>query len=123
MIMSSLHRRDPRGDWTLDIHQAGYQPLSLSYQTPWLYSPPRYTLSLSLTPAQATALAGLQNRGCPSFRHLYNSYGFHAENIELTEAEVNQIAHGGAHPLDVLFPVWPEHGYRLVAVLTDLGKA
>jgi hypothetical protein len=89
------------------------------------YGPPAYLLSLLLTGWQAEALmAQDQYRGYPNFRHAMHSVSYdrgtvYAEGIEVTEAEASQIA-SGTHPLDVLFPVWPEYGYRLVAKLADL---
>jgi hypothetical protein len=80
-----------------------------------------WKLSIDLTLAQVEQLlhqvrAG--RRGDPVFSYPAKGVS-RVTDLQVTEAEADEIR-AGTHPLDVLFPVWPELGYRLVAV-TDMG--
>lgn len=102
------------GDWTLECHY-DYSPYGLP-------GPPQYLLSIRLTTAQTQQLLNEGAvRGCPSFRLCIGDGDnrLYAKGIELTQAEALAIS-GGASPLDVLFPVWADCGYRLVAVTDPL---
>jgi hypothetical protein len=106
-----MHGRNP--DWTLEARHDGYPYTYGAFATAV-----RYRLTITLTYDQAEQLLGASDRGCPSFRHLLGSLNgtiLQVSGIELTEAEALAIARGTS-PLDVLFPIWPECGYRLVAV-------
>jgi hypothetical protein len=111
--MARMHRRDPRGDWSLEFRREhepfGYIPPGSAWN-----SPGQYLLSMAVTQAEAQQL--LDRRGSFSFQL---EYSFarpcpYARDIEVTPAEASQIV-AGTHPRDVLFPVYPR-GYRLYAV-------
>lgn len=124
MTMGRVHRRDPRGDWSLELDLPDHFVSVVSSSAVWLPAGrPRYSLSLRLTREQAVALldeSNGTNRGCPHFQH-GTGMMMQVSGIELTPDEVDLVAHG-THPLDVLFPVWPEYGYRLVAVPVRLSE-
>jgi hypothetical protein len=124
--MSRIHNN--RNGWTLDV---GYEDLPGVMGTD-IYGnslaayagPPRFLLSVRVTREQYSALYTSEaflagERGSPSVSYGSGYYGgydmMRVENIRVTPGEANEIAHG-TPPLDVLFPVWPEYGYRLVAV-------
>jgi hypothetical protein len=125
--MSRIHNRN---GWTLDV---GYEDLpgvlgtglDIYGNSLQAYAgPPRCLLSVRITREQYSALYTSEafmagERGSPSVSYGFGYYGGYdmmwVENIRVTPGEANEIARG-THPMDVLFPVWPELGYRLVAV-------
>lgn len=105
---------DPGPTWNTVGYSVGGNPI-------WTPSrSPRWKLSIVLTTGQAEQLmrqvsAGRRVVGTFTTEAYACDVIFAARGIELTGAEADEIR-AGAHPLDVLFPVWPELGYRLVAV-------
>lgn len=86
----------------------------------------RYLLDIDLTTAQAELLTSQHVQGggpyrgdpvlaWPSAWQSGCSADVRVTGIQLTADEAFLVGQG-THPLDVLFPVWPEYGYRLVAV-------
>lgn len=102
MIMSRMY--SAAGDWSLECHFDGRT------------GRPQFLLSLSLTTRQVQQLtdSGI-NRGLVFESGLRCVGWVYVKNIELTQAEAEQVAHG-TDPRDVLFPARPACGYRLVAV-------
>jgi hypothetical protein len=121
--MSHLHRRDPRGDWTLDVEYTDrWAGLNVSM---YAMMPPRYHLSMAVTENEALQLMNQGSRGVVSFTPSYSFANggdmlLYARGIEVTPQEVQLIA-GGAHPRDVLFGAVWDCGYQLYVVPDALG--
>ena len=109
--MSRLHGRAGRTDWVLEMDRE-YPSYNYAFA-----SPVRYRLSLRLTSEQANALVSQAGRLGDVHVAMYpGSDLLFVSGIELTAEEADQLAHRQRSPLDILFPVWPELGYKLVAV-------
>ena len=123
--MSRVHRRDPRGDWTLDaVHPAALGSWNAGGRFfTQAFGPPLFLLSMEVTRNEAQRLVESGSRG-PSvaFQSLY-SYSYYASGgdrmrasgIEVTQNEAERMMRG-EHPRDVLFGPPPACGYRLYAV-------
>jgi hypothetical protein len=114
--VNRLHGRAGSTDWVLESR---YDSYSYAYASHWA-APSlamRYLLSVALTHEQANGLMSRQAErlsGAHVTTHHYDNLVL-VKGIELTAAEAGQLR-SGTSPLDILFPVWPELGYRLVAV-------
>lgn len=117
--MSRLHRRDPRGDWSLEIEWAGFGGSRGMFYA----RTSRYLLSMAVTRDEAQQLMQSGSRGLVEFIQSYSYSGdvLHARGIEVTEQEVQQVMNG-THPRDVLFDPDPACGYRLRAVPVDFSQ-
>jgi len=123
MSHSRIHGRE----WSIDVFVEHPDVYSFGTLTaPSLYYPakPRFELSLPLSAADAQRLidslnAGERSNMWSSLSFSTSSWNYHpirVSGISITEEEANAIAREHRDPLDVLFPVWPGKGYRLVAV-------
>lgn len=117
--MSRIH--NSRDGWTLDT---GYEDdfiFAGPYAVP--LGPAQWLLSMRMTGAQYSRLAYDEpgNRGYPAvYSHPGGGGYVWVERIRVTDGEAREIANGRP-PLDVLFPVWPEYGYRLAVIPADLS--
>lgn len=132
MTVSTIRRRDPRGDWSLDADY-GYRqrlPQLGNSSSFWYSASPVFRLTLSMTVDQARELMeevyglsrGSAYRGSPSFDvSRYDRDVVFVRDIEVTAQEAEDIVRSGAHPLDVLFgPAW-DCGYMLKVVPAPLS--
>jgi hypothetical protein len=116
--VSRIHRRDPRGDWTLDVvHPGSYGWGAGSGFFTRALGPPLFVLSMAVTRDEALRLTESGSRGSVSFQTLYGYAGdrMQASGIEVTVAEAGRMMRG-EHPRDVLLGPPPACGYRLFAV-------
>jgi hypothetical protein len=116
-----IHRRDPRGDWSLEVtYPDRYYSTVMS--SVFIVAPaPSYRVDMRLTRDQMDALYE-SSRGAGVTFSYHASYGdcISARGIEVTAEEADQIAHG-THPLDVLFDgPWRGLGYSLKVVPAPL---
>jgi hypothetical protein len=115
--VSRIHRRSPRGDWSLEFSAGSMVDVTAlgNQNLVWTSAEPRYLLEVMVTQDQAYRLMGDPRRGGVSVASsVYSWPVYRARGIVVTPAEAHQIVQG-THPLDVLFPAWP-CGYRLYAV-------
>jgi len=134
--VSRIHRRDPRGDWSLETDYGyGYQPGG--YQPLFAYTAaPVFRLSMLMTRERVYDLmdTGVNShrvagggtayvyRGAPSITYgiTYGNF-LSVRDIEVTVDEANRMVNG-EHPLDVLFgEPWPDCGYKLKVVPAELA--
>lgn len=118
--MSRIHRRDPRGEWSLEFHHPVIHP-GWGWNSAAFPASPLCLVSLAVSREEAYRLMETGSRGNVAFQSQY-SYAYvngdqlWASGIEVSAAEANRIANG-EHPRDVLFGPPPACGYRLHAVL------
>jgi hypothetical protein len=119
--VSRIHRRDARGEWTLEVvhpgqrgvwgHGGGFFAQALG--------PPLYLVSMAVTRDEAHRLMESGSRGTVSFQAARSYAGdqMWASGIEVTVAEAGRMMLHGEHPRDVLLGPPPACGYRLRAVI------